>query len=105
MFFAEVFILEGLQRRVFVSMGFKDLAEAVIVAASASASSLFRDEYVMKGTMLEVKLLERGRIEVERSYTALDGKNGSGVVTKNSGERPSRAPNPTPGAPEIRLSY
>jgi len=57
----------------------------MFVAALASASSLFRDEYVMKGTILEVKLIERGKIEVEQSYTALDGKNGSVVEAKGGG--------------------
>jgi len=34
----------------------------MFVAALAAASSLFRDEYVMKGTILGVKLIERGKM-------------------------------------------
>lgn len=34
----------------------------------------------MKGTILQAKLIERGKIEVERSYIALDGKNGTWLV-------------------------
>ena len=62
--------------------------EAVFATELEPASSFFRAEYVMKGTILEVKLIERGKIEIERSCIALDGKNGSGVAAKNSGERP-----------------
>ena len=85
-------ILEELQRRA----SLEDFVEAVFATELEPASSFFRAECVMKETIPEVKLIERGKIEIERSCIALDGKNGSGVAAKNSGERPVCQPSDPP---------